>query len=174
MQLVQSFQNCFKIPDLRRRILFTLGLLIVYRIGGQITVPGVELVVLKEYFESAGNTLFGCTTSWVVPLPAGRSSLWASCPISAPRLSCSCWARLFPTSRNCSAKEKRGVKKSPSYTRYGTVFSPAAQSYGVSFFITSIKARTRVSRQLPRSGYWLYTGDHADDYYRHDLYHVVG
>ena len=46
--MLQSFQNCFKIPELRTRILFTLGLLIVYRIGGQITVPGVEVRVVQE------------------------------------------------------------------------------------------------------------------------------
>ena len=57
--MLQSFQNCFKIPELRTRILFTLGLLIVYRIGGQITVPGVEVRVVQEFFSNSGNTLFG-------------------------------------------------------------------------------------------------------------------
>ena len=57
--MLQSFQNCFKIPELRRKILITLGILIVYRIGGQITVPGIRDTVLQEYFAGAGNTLFG-------------------------------------------------------------------------------------------------------------------
>jgi preprotein translocase subunit SecY len=59
VQVLQSFQNCFKIPELRRRILFTVGLLVVYRIGGQITVPGVELSVVTEYWRNSSNTLFG-------------------------------------------------------------------------------------------------------------------
>jgi len=52
----QSFQNCFKIPDLRRRILFTLSILVIYRIGGQITVPGVDISVLREYYAASGNS----------------------------------------------------------------------------------------------------------------------
>ena len=57
--MLQSFQNCFKIPDLRRRILFAIGLLCVYRIGGQITVPGVSLPILTSYFANTSGTLFG-------------------------------------------------------------------------------------------------------------------
>ncbi|MDP6722697.1 MAG: preprotein translocase subunit SecY, partial [Pirellulaceae bacterium] len=57
--MLQSIQNCFKIPDLRRKILYTIGILIVYRIGGQITVPGIRSIILQEWFASAGSTIFG-------------------------------------------------------------------------------------------------------------------
>ena len=54
--MLQSFQNCFKIPELREKILFTIGILVVYRIGGQITVPGVQVAVIQEFFS---NSTFG-------------------------------------------------------------------------------------------------------------------
>mgnify|MGYP003963465377 FL=1 len=48
--MIESFQNAFRIPELRRRILFTLGLLAVYRIGGQIPTPGIDHEVLGSFF----------------------------------------------------------------------------------------------------------------------------
>ena len=57
--MLQSFQNCFKIPELREKILFTVGILVIYRIGGQITVPGVQVAVIQEFFSNSGNELLG-------------------------------------------------------------------------------------------------------------------
>ena len=55
---IDAFVNAFKIEDLRKKLLFTLGLLIVYRIGSHITIPGVNAAVLAEYFKNSNN-LFG-------------------------------------------------------------------------------------------------------------------
>ena len=141
MQLVQSFQNCFKIPDLRRRILFTLGILIVYRIGGQITVPGVELVVLKEYFESAGNTLFGLYDMFVGgAFTRGTIFALGIMPYISASIILQLLGAVIPHFQKLQREGEEGRKKITQYTRYGTVFLAAAQSYGVSFFITSIKA----------------------------------
>ena len=48
-----GFQNIFKIPELKKRILFTLALLIVYRIGVHVPVPGIDSVALAEIFDKA-------------------------------------------------------------------------------------------------------------------------
>ncbi len=56
--MIKKFQDIFSIPELKRRILFTIGLLIVYRIGGHITTPGVNPLALKTFFESQRGTIF--------------------------------------------------------------------------------------------------------------------
>jgi preprotein translocase subunit SecY len=57
---VQTFQNIFKIEELRQRILFTIGVLVVVRIGAHITLPGVDVTALQISNQtSADNTLFG-------------------------------------------------------------------------------------------------------------------
>src|SRR5437667_4572193 len=57
---VESFRNIFKIQELRQRILFTIGLLVVVRIGAHITLPGIDTGLLAEATKNqASNTLFG-------------------------------------------------------------------------------------------------------------------
>ena len=57
--MIESFQNVFRIPELRRRVLFTLSLLAVYRIGGQIPTTGIDDEVLGAFFSQMGGTIFG-------------------------------------------------------------------------------------------------------------------
>ena len=59
MKIVDTITNVFRIPDLRRRIFFTLSMLAVYRIGGHIPTPGVDTVRLQELFEQAAGTALG-------------------------------------------------------------------------------------------------------------------
>ncbi|MGD1972365.1 MAG: preprotein translocase subunit SecY, partial [Desulfobacterales bacterium] len=54
-----GFQNIFKIPELKKRILFTFGLLIVYRIGVHVPVPGIDSSALASFFAQAEGTIFG-------------------------------------------------------------------------------------------------------------------
>src|SRR6266478_4262001 len=57
--MFESFQNVFRIPELKRRILFTIALLCVYRLGGHIPTPGVNSAALVTAFASQANSLFG-------------------------------------------------------------------------------------------------------------------
>src|SRR2546423_15305729 len=54
-----AIRNMFTVPDLRKRILFTLGLLAVYRFGAHITAPGVDREVLRRVWTEVGSTLLG-------------------------------------------------------------------------------------------------------------------
>ena len=60
---IDAFVNAFKIEDLRKKLLFTLGILIVYRVGAHITIPGVNSAVLAEFFRNSNN-LFGLYDSF--------------------------------------------------------------------------------------------------------------
>ncbi len=57
--MIDKFKNMFSIPELRRRILFTLGILVVVRLGAHIPIPGINGDVLAAAFEGLQNTLFG-------------------------------------------------------------------------------------------------------------------
>ena len=80
-----------KATDLRNRILFTLGLLIVYRLGTFIPVPGIDGQALREFMEQAGQGIGGMVSMFTGGALGGWASLpSASCPISRPRSSYSC------------------------------------------------------------------------------------
>jgi len=59
MRFFEAFANIFRVPDLRKRVLFTLGLLAVYRLGGQIPTPGINIQRWAEFFTSQSGTIFG-------------------------------------------------------------------------------------------------------------------
>ncbi len=77
-------KNLWQITDLRNRVLFTLGMLGVYRIGNHIPTPGVNTNALQLLADAQKNTMFGLYDMF------SRSSRWASCPTSARRSSSSC------------------------------------------------------------------------------------
>jgi len=138
--LIQIFLNCFKIPDLRRRILFSVGLLVVYRIGGQITVPGVDLRVLQEFFASSGNTLFGLYDMFVGgAFTRGTIFALGIMPYISASIILQLLGAVIPYFQKLQREGEEGRKKITQYTRYGTVFLASAQSYGISFFLENIK-----------------------------------
>ncbi len=141
--MLQSFQNCFKIPELRRKILFTIGILIVYRIGGQITVPGIRDTVLQEYFTGAGDTLFGLYDMFVGGAFT-RATVFALgiMPYISASIILQLMGAVVPFFQKLQREGEEGRKKINQYTRYGTVFLAAAQSLGVSYFLENIKGQS--------------------------------
>ncbi len=57
--MIDSFQNIFKIPELKKRILFTFAILAVYRVGVFVPTPGVDSQALGSFIDSAQNTILG-------------------------------------------------------------------------------------------------------------------
>ena len=57
--MLEKLSNVFRVPDLRKRILFTLGLLAVYRLGGHIPTPGIKADLLQPFFEQNRRTILG-------------------------------------------------------------------------------------------------------------------
>ncbi|MDT8445159.1 MAG: preprotein translocase subunit SecY, partial [Desulfuromonadales bacterium] len=62
--MLASIQNIFSIPELRRRILFTLSMLAVYRVGCHVPLPGVNGAVLAQFFEGTQGTLLGMVSAF--------------------------------------------------------------------------------------------------------------
>jgi hypothetical protein len=87
-----SWRAFGKATELRQRIWFTLGLLIIYRIGTYIPVPGIDGVELRAFFDQAAAGLGGVLNMFTGGALAGwASSRSGSCPTSRPRSSCSSW-----------------------------------------------------------------------------------
>lgn len=132
----------FGIPDLRKKILFTIGMLIVFRIGAHITVPGIDYSILTEYMQSTMGSSQGLTD--YIDMFAGgafkRLSLFALGIM--PYISASIIMQLMmivvPSLQRLQKEGEYGRKKINQYTRYGTVVLCAAQSYGITLYIRSL------------------------------------
>ncbi len=138
--MLQSFQNCFKIPDLRRKIIFTVGILLVYRVGGQITVPGVDSSVLKEFFAGSSSTIFGLYDMFVGGAFT-RATVFALgiMPYISASIILQLMGAVVPFFQKLQREGEEGRKKINQYTRYGTVFLAGAQSMGVGYFLENIR-----------------------------------
>jgi preprotein translocase subunit SecY len=66
MKFLEAVANVFRVPDLRKRLLFVLALLAVYRLGGHIPTPGIDTYRLEEFFQGQQGTLFGLDRKSVV------------------------------------------------------------------------------------------------------------
>ncbi|MCC7265292.1 MAG: preprotein translocase subunit SecY [Candidatus Latescibacteria bacterium] len=139
--MLQSFQNCFKIPDLRRRIFYTCALLVVYRIGGQITIPGINPQVLQEFFAGSGSTLFGLYDMFVGGAFT-RATVFALgiMPYISASIILQLLGAVIPFFQKLQREGEEGRRKIIQYTRYGTVFLAIGQSFGVSLFLETIRA----------------------------------
>ena len=130
--MLQVFQNIFKIPELKKRILITLGLLAVYRFGAHIPTPGVNAQVLTQIFDSAQGTVLG-----MVDLFTGgalkRLTVFALGIM--PYISASIILQLLtvvvPYLERLAKEGEQGRKKITQYTRYGTVVLSAIQALGI-------------------------------------------
>jgi preprotein translocase subunit SecY len=127
-----AFQSLYKIPDLRKRMLFILVACIIYRIGGVITIPGINSIALMSYMRGMENTLLGMYDMFV----GGAFSKMTIFALGImPYISSSIIIQLLgavvPFFQRLSKEGEEGRNKITQYTRYGTVLLAAAQSFGV-------------------------------------------
>jgi preprotein translocase subunit SecY len=130
--MLEKLANVFRIPDLRKRIMFTLGLLAVYRLGGHIPTPGINADRLQEFFQQQQGTVFG-----FVDLFSGgqlRSMTIFALGIM-PYITASIILQLLAVVYEPLAKLQKegelGRKKITQWTRYLTVILSAVQSFGI-------------------------------------------
>ena len=141
-----------KATELRQRLLFTLGLLIVYRLGTYIPVPGIDGVALREFMEQAAaasvvsfNLFTGGALSRM-----GIFALGIMPYISASiiiQLLAATWAPL----QQLKKEGEQGRRKITQYTRYGTVFLATVQAYGLAVSMEAGRSGDRSRLVLPDS-----------------------
>ena len=138
-----GFQNIFKIPELKKRILFTLAMLAVYRIGAHIPTPGINGAALAEFFASTQGTILGFFDMFS---GGALSRLTIFALGIMPYISASIILQLltivWPHLEKLKKEGEQGQKKITQYTRYGTVLLSIVQSTGISIGLEAMRSPT--------------------------------
>jgi preprotein translocase subunit SecY len=138
--MLGTIQSIFKIPELRKRILFTLAILVVYRLGGHVPTPGIDAQALGEFFQGLQGSLFGLYDMFVGG--AFQKATIFSLGIM-PYISASIIMQLLgavvPYFQKLQKEGEEGRRKITQYTRYGTVLIAAMQAVGTSVFLESLQ-----------------------------------
>ncbi len=135
-KLAEAFANMFRIPDLRKRILFTLGVLAVYRLGSFMPMPGINADVLSQLFQQNQNSVLG-----IIDLFSGgnfrRLTIFALgiMPYITASIILQLMGVAWPYLERLQKEGELGRKKITQYTRYLTIFLSVAQSLSIAFTI---------------------------------------
>ena len=137
--MIKSMQSIFRIPELKKRILFTLGIFIVIRLGGHIPIPGVNSAALGEFFKMQQNTLFGLYDMFVGGA-FQKATVFALgiMPYISASIILQLLGSVVPYFQKLQQGGEEGRKKITQLTRYGTVAISAMQAIGVTIFLESI------------------------------------
>ena len=138
--MLDSIRNIFSIPELRKRVIFTLLLLAVYRVGGVIPNPGLSATALAEFWQSQKGSLLG-----FIDLFSGRnmSRMTIFALGIMPYISASIILQLltvvWPYLERLSKEGELGRKKITQYTRYGTILICLIQAFGIAIFLEALR-----------------------------------
>src|SRR5271169_2419977 len=138
MQILESCRNIFAIPDLRKRVLFTFGLLGIYRIGSHIPTPGLDASALEEFFKASAGGLLG----FLDVFSGGalrRLSVFALgiTPYITASIILQLLTVVWPYLEKLSKEGEMGRRKITQYTRYGTVLLSIVQGAGIALWLWS-------------------------------------
>ena len=147
MSGAEAIGSLFKIPELKRRILFTLGVLIVYRIGAHIPTPGIDSAALAELFAQTKGTILGMFDMFS---GGALSRLTIFALGIMPYISASIILQLMtivsPHLAQLKKEGEQGQKKITQYTRYGTIVISLIQGTGISI---GLEAMTSPGSGMP-------------------------
>ncbi|MEE4357686.1 MAG: preprotein translocase subunit SecY [Desulfococcaceae bacterium] len=139
--VTSGFQNIFKIPELKKRILCTFALLAVYRIGVHVPTPGIDAVALASFFSGTKGTLldlFNVFSGGALE----RLSVFALgiMPYISASIILQLLTVVIPHLERLSKEGEQGRKKITQYTRYGTVVLSIIQGFGISIGLESMSS----------------------------------
>jgi preprotein translocase subunit SecY len=145
--MIESLKNVFAVSELRKRVLFTLGLLAVYRVGSKIPTPGINPEALRALMESASTGMFG-----LYDMFSGQnlSQMTIFALGIMPYISASIILQLltvvWPYLERLSKEGELGRRKITQYTRYGTILLAVVQALGIAIFL---ERNTEMAGGLP-------------------------
>jgi len=130
--VITSIQNIFNIPELRKRILFTLGMLAVYRIGCHVPTPGIDATVLAKFFEGTEGTLLGLVSAFTGGALM-RMTVFALgiMPYISASIILQLLTVVFEPVERLSKEGEQGRRTITRWTRYGTVILSVIQGAGI-------------------------------------------
>jgi preprotein translocase subunit SecY len=140
MKFFEAFANIFRVPDLRKRVLFTLGLLAVYRLGGHIPTPGIDIQRWSQFFNSTSGSIFG-----FFDLFAGgnvrRLTIFALgiMPYITASIILQLLTVVVPTLEKLQKEGELGRRKITQWTRYLTIALSIIQSVGIAVSLEAMQ-----------------------------------
>ncbi|MBZ5727011.1 MAG: preprotein translocase subunit SecY [Acidobacteriia bacterium] len=155
MKFLEAFANIFRVPDLRKRLMFALGLLAVYRLGGHIPTPGINIKKWEDFFNSASGSIFG-----FFDLFAGgnirRLTIFALgiMPYITASIILQLLTVVVPTLEKLQKEGELGRRKITQWTRYLTIVLSVIQSATIAGGLQSMKQGIVIS---PGIGFMLLT-----------------
>ena len=154
---MKKFLNIFRISDLRQKLAFTGALLLVYRLGGKIPVPGVDKNVLQAFMnDSAQNSLLGLYDTFVGGFFSQASIFTLGImPYISASIIIQLLGSVVPYFQKLQKEGELGRKKIIQLTRYGTVMIASMQSIGIAVYLASIKLNNGAS-VVPATNFYFY------------------
>ena len=155
--MIEHVKNILQVPELRRRLLFTGLLLIVYRVGAHVPTPGVDPSALKALFES-GGTIFGFADLFTGGA-LRRLSLFALgiMPYISASIVFQLLAVVVPQLEKLQKEGEQGRKRINQYTRYATVALAAVQAFGIAVGLEGMSQGAAPAVSAPGWGFRLLT-----------------
>lgn len=138
--MLSAFANCFKVPELRKRLILTLGIIAVYRVGCFIPIPGVNGAVLMDYFQklsaSQAGSIFGIMNMFSGGA-IGKMTIFALgiMPYISSSIIMQLLTAVIPALEKMAKEGQAGYRKINQYTRYGTLFLCLVQSYFIALWL---------------------------------------
>ena len=172
--MLETLKNLFAVADLRNRVLFTLGMLAVYRVGNHIPTPGVNSEALRILAEQAQNTMFGMYDMFTGG-SLSRITIFALgvMPYISSSIILQLLTVVWPYLERLSKEGELGRRKITQYTRYLTLVLAVVQSLGIAIYL---ERQTQIAGGLPLvydPGWGFRLVLHADADDRHDVHHVA-
>src|SRR4030066_104025 len=139
MSIINTFQNIFKIAELKSRVIFTLALLAAYRVGAHIPTPGINGEELSKFLLDRGGALMGFFDMFSGGA-LSRATIFALgiMPYISASIILQLLTVVIPSLGKLAKEGESGRKKITQYTRYGTVLISIVQSLGISVGIESM------------------------------------
>ena len=137
--MIEKIRNIFAIPELRRKILFTLGILVVVRVGAQVPIPGIDPEALRQTMDSLSDTFFGLYNMFTGGA-FGQAAVFGLGIM--PYISVSIIVQILQTTlpyfQRLAREGESGRAKITQITRYGTVVLSFIQSIGIVFLLETL------------------------------------
>lgn len=146
-RIIEAITNVFKIPDLRKKVFFTIGMLVLYRLGGHIPLPGINMGALERAF-GAGEMggLFGLYDMFVGGA-FRRATIFATgiMPYITASIIIQLLGAVIPYFQKLQREGEEGRRKITQYTRYGALVIAAAQSLGMIAYLNNLNANSQTA-----------------------------
>lgn len=143
--MFQAFANIFKVPELTRKVLFTLGIIVVYRIGTYVPTPGIDGYALNRFFQSIAQTPGGALFGIMGMFSGGalqKATIFAlgMMPYVSSSIILQLLTVVFPSLEKMAKEGEDGRRKIIQYTRYGTVLLAIIQTFFISLWLENPNA----------------------------------